>query len=286
MSLSHLAFSDDSSHQDGRYNSLSLVSLKKNEQKDLNSELECILSDSGISSEFKWSKVNDAKYRLAAKKLVDFVFKQANNSLRIDTIIWDLSDYRHEGVVGRDDNENLVRMYYHLTSTTLSKRWPIKNTQWTWKPDVQSSVDWSTLQDCIKNKKHNCTQDLFEDNPEFAEVNLENIEPSDSKNHPLIQLADLFAGMGAYSYGHFEKYQSWKEQNETQTSMFNDNNEDFSNSEEERFKVMKDFNNKCKDNKLQIAFESKEGFYSHDPSKFINFWLYTPQHSEDKAPTN
>lgn len=36
--------------------------------------------------------------------------------------------------------------------------------------------------------------------------------------------------------------------------------------------------------RIQIAFNSTRGFNSHKPENFINFWLYDPQHENDKTP--
>lgn len=202
MPVTHYAYSDDSKHKDGRYNSLAITTLRKKDFESLNSQLHQILQDSGIQCEFKWAKLRNAKYRFVAEKIVDFVFNN-HDSIRIDIIIWNLEDSRHKDRKDRDDSENLVRMYYHLVSSVLSNRWPIHNSMWKWHPDKQSSVDWTILQDCIKNKKHLCVADLFQLNPNFEQVNLNTIEPSDSYKYPFIQVSDLFAGMGPYSFGYY-----------------------------------------------------------------------------------
>ena len=283
MTFTHIAFSDDSKHYIGRYNSLGFVSLNISNIESMTSEISSILKDSGISNEFKWEKVTNAKYRFAALKLIDFVF-QNKWQFRIDTLIWDLEDSRHKNITGRDDAENLVRMYYHLASTTCSKRWNVSQACWAWYPDEQSSVDWETLQDCVRNKKHSCVQDLFRANPDFERVNLKNVKPSESHKHPLIQLADLFAGMGSYSWGHFDRFIEWNKNNSQQQSFFDNKQSSFSKSEEERFVVISEFNKKCKERSMQIGLESTSGFKSYNPRVFVNFWLYEPQHKLDKAP--
>ncbi|MBD3331002.1 hypothetical protein GF354_05775 [Candidatus Peregrinibacteria bacterium] len=283
MSCTHYAFSDDSAHVDGRYNSLALVSIETTNYSEIIDLLTNLYSNSGITIEFKWQKLRDAKHRFAAEKLVDFVF-QNSDKIRIDIITWDLEDSRHNGLQGRDDSENLVRMYYHLASSTLSKRWPISGVCWKWYPDNQSSVCWTTLSDCLKTKKHNCTADLFDQNPDFERVDLNETVPSESHDFPLIQIADLFAGMGAYSFGHYERYQAWNFQNNAQTSMFEVEEPDFSNSEEERFKIITKVNEMAKERRLQMALDSTKGFSSYNPDCFINYWLYVPQHEYDKAP--
>lgn len=72
-----------------------------------------------------------------------------------------------------------------------------------------------------------------------------------------------------------------------QKSLFSklEENIHFSNSENARFVVVRDFNKLCKKWKLQISLKKKKGFSSFSPNKFINFWLYVPQRLEDKAPT-
>ncbi len=286
FTTTHCAFSDDSKHESDRYNSLALVTLEVKNFLSFNEELKKILEDSDISDEFKWNKVRNAKYRFAAEKLIDIVFKNKIH-MRVDVLIWDLEDNRHKNLPGRDDSENLVRMYYHLLSTTLSKRWPISNTTWQWYPDEQSSVDWNMLQDCISNKRHKCVADLFGQNPSFEQVSIQHIQPSNSKYYFFIQLADLFAGMGAYSYGNFDQYKKWEQQKNSQLSLFEDRNKrlvEFTNSKQERFRVIEKFNKMCKSNAMQIALESSRGFKSYIPSNFINFWLYEPQHEYDRAP--
>lgn len=283
MPFTHYAFSDDSGHQDGRYNSLAMVSIKRSDHGDLVGELNGLLTKSSISKEFKWQRLRNAKYRFAAEKIINFTFDHSDK-MRVDVIIWDMEDRRHAGLQGRDDSENLVRMYYHLTSNTLSKRWPITKVCWKWLPDKQSSVCWDTLRDCLGTKKHKCTADLFDENPDFEQVELKAIEPSESENHPLIQVADLFAGMGAYSFGHYDQFKTWESQNEDQLSIFELSEMNFSNSENERFSIIDKVNKMAKEQKLSIGLEKTKGFRSFKPDCFINFWPYVPQHDLDKAP--
>ncbi len=285
MPITHFAFSDDSKHHCGRYNSLALITLGSSSFDSLQTGITKILDDSGIESEFKWEKLRSAKYRFTALKMVDFVFQNLGK-LRVDTLIWDLEDQRHKDVVRRNDSENLARMYYHLVSTTFTKRWPVEKTQWRWHPDKQSGIDWNILRNCIENKKHKCVEDLFRINPRFQKVSLENPLPSESKEHSLIQLADLFAGMGSYSWGHYDKYEQWRISNSKQQTLFKRAmlSFPFSPTELERFQVIEYFNSESKKRKLNIGFRSARGFKSYDPRVFINFWPYQPQSVLDKAP--
>ncbi|NPE30047.1 DUF3800 domain-containing protein [Methanococcoides sp. SA1] len=281
----HLAFSDDSKHESGVYNSLSVVTIEKNQYEELSNDFQRIMRNTQIGSEFKWIKLRSANYRFAAINLIDFVFNN-RAKIRIDTIIWNLEDSRHKDIIGRDDNENLVRMYYHLISTTTGKRWPKKDVVWNWYPDQQSCVNWETHKDCITTKKYKNAQGLFEIVPEFENVDINEIVPSDSKEYCFIQIADFFAGIASYSYGEFVNYKNWATTQSKQIRLFGSKYtiKDFSNRQRERFKIMQYLNSRCKGCSLQVAFNSKLGFFSHNPDSFINFWLYEPQHYMDKAP--
>lgn len=278
----HFAFSDDSRHQEDCFNSLCLVTLRADNIRSLIAELRKILKDSGISSEFKWSKLANAKYQFAAEKMIDFVWRNIDQ-LRIDILIWNNSDSRHNNVKRRDDSEDLVRMYYHLVATTCSKKWPISGVKWIWYPDEQSSVDWSILQECIRTKKHKCIANLFGKNPEFERVNIL-VKPAKSHNYSLIQLADLFAGLGAYSWGKFTRFKSWENQ-QNSNSLFGQQFFELSNREKYRFNILHDFRENCRKRDMKISLSSSHGLKSHNAKKRINFWMYDPQRPSDKAPT-
>ncbi len=112
---------------------------------------------------------------------------------------------------------------------------------------------------------------------------------TEMKSHesPLVQVADLFAGIGAYSHDSFQKYQEWKRRASPQIPLgLFKKQTDISNTDCERCSVLDHLNTGCKKHKLSIALESKKGFVSHKPNMPINFWLYDTQHSEDEAPSH
>jgi len=282
---SHCAFSDDSGHEDGRYNSLGLITLKFSKYNNLILELQKLFSESGIKSEFKWEKVRTAKYGFAAQKINDFIFKYLDD-LRVDVLIWDMQDSRHKGVSNIDNNENFGRMYYHLLSCVLSKRWENKCT-WCWQPDKQSSMAWKSLAKCLVGKRYKTIADLFNINKsDFLKLRLKVIKVSNSKKELFIQIADYFAGLGVYSYGHFDKYKNWLNSRSRQKSFFNSNlkKKKLSRSEEIRFPLLESFIDQCKKNKMTIGIESTNGLKTHDSRNNINFWPYQPQSTYDKAP--
>jgi hypothetical protein len=285
ITFSHSAFSDDSGHEDGRYNSLGLITLAFSKYNYIKPELEKLFFDSGIKNEFKWEKIRNAKYRFAAEKINKLIFKYIDD-LRIDVLIWDMQDSRHKGVLNVDNNANLGRMYYHLLSSTLSKRWKIGDT-WCWRPDRQSLMDWRSLAKCLVNKKYKTITDLFNINKnDFLKLGLKIIKVSNSKKEPFIQIADYFAGLATYSYGHFNEYKNWLESKSKQKSLFNIKvkKRSLSGAEKVRLPLIESFVEQCKKNKMNISLEKTNGLKTHDPRKHINFWLYQPQNIYDKAP--
>lgn len=286
--MTHQAFSDDSASPSRRYESLSLVTMGRDKAEPISEEIRRLLQESDVS-EFKWNKVSSAKYRFAAEKIISTVFS-ALADIRVDTIIWDNQDSRHV-IEGRDDAENRVRMYYHLLSTVLSKRWLVKGVTWEWRPDHQSSIDWDVLRDCLCNKKHKKTADLFQQNPDFERVKILTPTPVASHDNPLIQVADLFAGIGAYSWDCFETFCSWEEgqRNQLQPRLFEIGDggkaqEKLTLSEQERFKIINHLKRKAGDYRLSLSFRSSGGFSTRRPDSRINFWRYLPQRPEDTAP--
>jgi hypothetical protein len=57
-----------------------------------------------------------------------------------------------------------------------------------------------------------------------------------------------------------------------------------SNTEKVRFPLISSFTEKSKKYKKKLSFQKTGGFKTNDPRENINFWLYVPQHFEDKAP--
>ena len=116
--ISHSAFSDESYYGSSRYRSIALVSLERIHVDSIVSELNKLLSESGMS-EFKWSDLGGARERFAAIKLIDKSIELSlSGKMRIDVLIWDIEDSRHS-IRQRDDQANLQRMYFHLFDSTI-----------------------------------------------------------------------------------------------------------------------------------------------------------------------
>ncbi|MEJ5349032.1 MAG: DUF3800 domain-containing protein [Desulfosoma sp.] len=291
LGVTHVGFSDESNWNKGRFRSLGLVTVPVDALDDLNRELNDVLVQSTIS-EFKWAKLRQARERFCAQRMCDFTIKHAlNRRLRVDVMIWDIQDSRHD-IPGRDDIANLQRMYYHLFRNVLRSRWP-DDAVWRLHPDEHTAMDWKTLQDCLDNvaDRLEVERSVFTAG-QFRiglrrEFGLEEISSVSSQEQPLLQLADLFAGMAVFSRYQFDAYQKWLVVREPQLRLFDDCNEssDASPSSMERFLVLQHLDEGCKKRKLGVSLRRKRGLWTPDPKNPINFWMYEPQHPEDKAPT-
>jgi len=290
--ISHIGFADESYWNTGRFRSLGLVttSLVKDNYLKLEDNLSELLHKSGIQ-EFKWKNLRRCKERFAAIEMSRFAIENAlAGKLRVDVLIWDTHDSRHD-VPGRDDIANLQRMYYHLFLNVLRARWP-NNAIWRLHPDEHTALNWETVRDFLEanNTNFEVVNSLFSAEgfklrlrQEFA---IEEIQQVSSEEYHLLQLADFFAGLAVFSRDKFDEYLNWLQVNSLNPSLFGkeEATREPSGSEKERFQVLKWFDDACKQSQLGVSLKTKRGLWTPDPRNPINFWLYKPQHPEDKAP--
>jgi hypothetical protein len=288
---SHLAFADESNFNTGRFRAVAVVSLPAERYQEANQSLFQLLADSNVR-EFKWKKLRGAQERFAACKLISWAVTQAcTQNLRIDVLTWDTEDRRH-AIQGRDDVANLHRMYYHLFRVVLSKRWPAAHS-WALHPDEQTAVNWNAIHEFLdyRSVEVEVRHDLFHQNQQVlldmvTHFNLRTVEPRQSHLEPLIQLADLFAGLCIYSRLRFADYDAWVRQNGDQIPLFGQDDAltRLTSADRERFPVLREFNKLCKQRRLGVSLNTRRGLYTPNPAQPINFWWYIPQHEQDKAP--
>ena len=288
----HVCFSDESNWNVGRYRSLGMVSLRMDDLDFLESELASLLRNAGVN-EFQWKKIRDSRYRSAAEKMCDFAVKYgASSRLRVDVLIWDTEDSRHK-VQGRDDIRNINVMYYHLFRNVFRMRWP-DDSEWILYPDENTALDWITLQECLDNVRTQMDftiQNLFNKDRSlrlWQEFGPTAIHPAVSGERPLLQLADLFAGMSVFSYLEYSGYKAWKQCNSPPSLFsFMDENEGATSSSKTskvRFALLDHFYTECKKRRLGVGLNKSRGLRTRDPQNPLNFWMYVPQHTEDIAP--
>lgn len=291
--ITHVAFADESHWNVGRHRGLGLVTLRYGDVGKLEVDLNVLLQKSNVT-EFKWKTLDGAKERFAAQKMCRFAIDATcKGRLRIDILEWDMENSRHK-IRGRDDIANLQRMYYHMFKNVLRKRWP-DGSVWGLYPDEHTKMDWANVWDFLDrtDSELDIRRDIFTGGKFVIrlknEFKIEEIRPVKSHNKPLIQLADLFVGLGIFSREHYERFAFWEKGKSPQLRlrMFEDQSEAIktSRADKERFTVLAEFNKLCKEKRLGVSLKTNKGLKTFNPENPINFWWYDPQHLMDKAPT-
>lgn len=287
-----LAFSDEKGHGGERYWGIGLVTGPPDVLEKLQKDCTNICKSCSLES-LEWKDINgDSKRQKAASQYIKNAINVAcEKSLRIDVLVWDMHDSRHS-VIGRRDTRNLERMYYKII-THAWRQWG--KLSWELFPDTSSQIDWESIHQCIsrsrvKPLKKPYLMELFKQ--EHARFTINKLEQLDSKQSPLIQLADIFVGMGCFSVEEKDSLQRYVEKQnyeEQLTLLPKDSENDSANvsdTKKARFELINYLDKLCKGVSLGVSLRTKGYLRTPDPKNPINFWLYEPQHDLDKAPVS
>ena len=283
--MDYVACLDESYVTDARYRSIACCSLAKQHIRYCSERLEAIVAEHGLK-EFKWSELKDRRSRNCANALLDFVFDELlHYGLRVDVLIWDTQDRRHQ-VKGRNDHANFERMFFHLLAASLRRRGD--GTTWWIRADHCGGVDWETIHDClVAGGSHvfGPLPILEDDLLQLDGFGIESFFTVRSHEAPVVQLADLFAGIVVFSGDKYPEYDQWLSQSAGQAELFGgDTDPGFSNRQRYRFEVLRELDQHCKKRRLGVSLETWQRLRTLDGKNPINFWLYEPQHGADKAP--
>lgn len=278
------AYSDES-FQD-LYHTISIISGRKNLLLNMRKEIQNILYDKNIK-ELKFSEIRTHSSKIeAAKKFIDLGIEFSKKyMIRIDVLIWSLKDSRHS-ISGRDDIENLARMYYKVLRC-ISERW--KHIYWEFYPDEQSAIEWYKIANYLnrtnihRRKPHFLT--LFEQ--DIHRIRFIRLKQLRSHEEPIIQLADVFGGIACFSRK--KSKECWIEYNKRnkQQSLFKKETyirNHLSKADLNRFDLIYGIYRLCKKYRLNVSFRNRKYLWTPNPSNPINFWHYEPKSEKDKAP--
>lgn len=286
----HIAFADETNYSNGRYPGIGVVTLAISDFDAIQSSLADLLRESNVS-EFGWKNLKSARYKFAALKMITFAVEQCREGrMRIDVLTWDTQDRRH-AVLLPDKIANLQIMYYHLCRNVLRMRWPATSV-WKLHPDEHTAMNWAEVESRLDyaSWQIESTRNLFRATS-FGVVlrqdfNVTEVTEKSSYAEPLIQLADLFVGLAAFSRSSYDRYEVWKEEQAIQRSLFSAASPiNLSTSDRERFPVLHLLDSICKRYRLGVSLATNRMLYTPDPANPINFWPYTPQHHNDRAPS-
>ncbi|MCM8750199.1 DUF3800 domain-containing protein [Thermomicrobiaceae bacterium CFH 74404] len=289
--VTHVGFSDESSWNTGRFGSVALITgsiapITQVEQK-LAESLQQLRA-----RELKWSELRRTHERSIAEEVCKLVIDMiCCDQLRVDVLVFDKTDSRHN-VPGRDDSANLERLYYHLFHNVLRLRWP-SGAIWTLYADEQSTIAWDKLEEILQtvSRRQSPQGQLLAESHSSQQrdvaFQVAEIHPSSSREHPLLQMADLFAGMAVFAAEHCTEFCNWKRKETGQISFWDElsTGKSLPKASLQRFHFLHYFCRLCSEHRLGITLESPRGLRTRDPRNPLNFWWYEPQHPADKAPT-
>lgn len=291
---SHIAFADESHYNLGRYRALGVVTLDNENGRRIDDDIRALLHRYG-KSELKWNRISGDYNTLgAAEEVCELVVDYAaEGRLRVDILIWDIQDSRHD-IQSRDDIENLQRMYHHLFKNVLVRRWP-DNTLWSLRLDENTALKIDQISYFLELHGSSFEiqdRDLFRDQPSLywrTYYGVCEVNSCASHENPLIQVADLLAGLACFSRTEYSTYVKWDQQNPRLSSLplYDDphNPLTMTRSQKARFQLLRQFDERCKNKKLGVSLKTDKGLRTKNPQRNINFWWYQPQGSYDRAPT-
>ncbi|WIG57927.1 MAG: hypothetical protein OJF49_000672 [Ktedonobacterales bacterium] len=241
---SHIACTDETQYNVGRIRGLGMVSAPIEHAPTLSAAIRTLLDLSSVR-ECKWEKLRTAKHHFAAARLLTWALDQARaGTLRIDTLTWDTTAAPSAPEHTLPHLQRLHHMYAHLLGHILPQRWPA-GAAFHIYPDEQDALRWQRL---------------------LTTPHITDITPSPSTTQPLIQLADLFAGLAVYSRDAYATYETWLGYPRHALPSA------FSSSDQYRCRLLDDFFTTCKYAAVGVSLRTNRGLRTYDPARPICFW--------------
>src|SRR5215831_92531 len=172
-------YSDESSYNYGAVRGVGAVSLRLDDAARLGGELADMLRTLSVR-ELKWEKIRTARSAFAARKALTWALDHAlDGALWIETVTWEVTS----AAASRARRPALAQL--HSAYTTLLRSVMARRSQhdeqaqrWSIVPDEQPAISWTRIQEGL---------------PQTARI-----MPARSEPQPLIQLADVFAGLAVF----------------------------------------------------------------------------------------
>lgn len=259
-------FTDESciTNPDKPYSSICALSGSADFFKSKENQIKAIL---GKNTEYKFQTLNkDTKDDML--ELCDEVLFPGINSgdMRIDVLVWNNQIYQKEQEI----------MHYHLLLSVLRK-YP-KDRNWLYYPDEDIAKNYAGITDIVNVAANSKMPYELALEQLAVEYMIHYQGELDSKEYKLLQITDMFAGLGAFSYNNYGDYQDWKK-NTTGELLFDFMKQEVENNKHakkynNRFHLLDGINNRCKKYNPKHSMDSKHGLHSFDPYYGMNFWLW------------
>lgn len=281
------AYADESGCFTEKYQSIGIVSGTQVELDNIRNELRNMINSTKEVTEIKFSKVRTHRPHINladayVKKALDYI---GLKKIAIDVICWNISDTRH-AIEGRDNEANLGRMYYKILRN-ISEKW--HKSDWSLFPDSGSNINWEEIKAYLNKTRlipKRESSRLFIESNEF--IKYSSIEIKNSIEEPLIQIADLFAGMSCFSIANKEQFHAWHEHylNRECLLLFDESPlYGIKKTMGNRFELIHNVYIKAKEYGLGVSLMSHGYLKTFKKYSPLNIWHYEAISPHDKAPT-
>lgn len=202
----HVGFADEAYWNRGEFRAVACVSARVDDYHEIEKRLCGSRCAAGaIASEIKWSGVRTRYRQRDADAALQTILELATErKLRLDVLVWDkrARDFLDQ-TFGIRQNRALMHlqiMYRSLFSQVVSRWRSDEGTSapyWTFAPDRHDGIDFPIMQRDIR-------REVILSHGSLIDVK----DVKESLNYS-IQLADLLAGMSAYSHENWEDFEIW-----------------------------------------------------------------------------
>jgi hypothetical protein len=252
-----MIYSDESSYNYGAVRGVSAVRLRQDDAARLSEELASLLRASSVR-ELKWEKVRTARAAFAAQKALAWALDLAlDGELWIEALTWEVTSATASRA-RRPTLTQLHSVYTALLSSVMARQSQQGEQSQRWRivPDEQPAISWTRIQAALP---HTAT-----------------ILPARSGPQPLIQLADIFAGLAVFSRDAYDAYERWLcVRGRGQGAHATITAEGVYGSQAYRFVLLDEFYTACVRRLPGISLQTHRGLYTWRPDAPIQFRFHT-----------
>lgn len=207
----------------------------------------------------QWSDLVEKKYRLIAEKCIDQVLEKiVECDLRVDIAVWD-SLIEAESDPDPEACDPIAHMVLCLMEEAA--RWRQSPGVWSVYCDARLDIEWSRVRAALADSG-SCRR----------------VETIASAESPCCQVADLFAGVAAFSRNRAKKFIAWAGPTEERRVHFEQQREGvLSALDRENFKFLGHLNRECRSRSLGVSLMSCGYLWTPNPENPVNFRHYGPR---------
>lgn len=183
----HLTFFGDSSSRDSDFMVAGGFAVAGNRIDEIENYIASIRAQYEINSEFHWGEYRGGRRAQAYRDLVDYGFQLiADRQAALHIIVSPFKDYNHKSKKGENRDTSVNRMYYQICLHRLARFYGKRRAIHVRLDAGNDSADVCAMREQLcadAYKKHQALPNC-----------IRSIEPVNSRNVGIIQLADVFVG--------------------------------------------------------------------------------------------